>query len=53
MARQEGKTKSQLIREALRQYQFEKNLEKMQEIGEKIAARMGIETYEDIEKIGG
>lgn len=51
-AKQEGKTTSELLREAARQYILEKSLAKIERYGEKIAARLGVETYDDVERIG-
>ena len=51
--KEEGKTRSEIVREALKQYQFKRVLSGMQKIGLKIAAKMGIETYDDIERIAG
>ena len=53
LVKSERKTRSELLREALRQYTIEKNLEQVYKYGEKIAAKLGIETYEDVERIGG
>jgi len=50
---EEGKTRSEIVREALKQYQFKRTLLKMQKIGLKTAAKLGIETYDDIERIAG
>ncbi len=49
----EGKTRSQLIREALRQYQFNKTFARLQRQGKRIAIKLGIETDEDVERIAG
>lgn len=51
--KEEGKTRSEIVREALKQYQFKRTLLVMQKIGVKIAAKKGIETYDDIERIAG
>lgn len=51
--REEGKTRSEIVREALKQYQFKRTLLVMQKVGVKIAAKLGIETYDDIERIAG
>lgn len=52
-AKQEGKTTSELLREAVHQYILEKSLAKIERYGEKIAAKLNIETYDDVEQIGG
>lgn len=51
--KEEGKTRSEIVREAIKQYQFKRTLVVMQKTGVKIAAKMGIETYDDIERIAG
>lgn len=53
LAKEENKTKSELMREAFRVYQFRKDWAKIRLIGEKTAQRMGIETYDDVERIAG
>jgi len=52
-AKEENKTTSELMREAFRLYQFRKDWEKIRQVGEETARRMGIETYDDIERIAG
>ncbi len=53
LTREEQKTRSEIIREALRQYKFEQRWTKLRKIGSRIALKMGIETDEDIIKIIG
>lgn len=53
LAKKEGRTRSELIREALWRYQISRNWTYLQKIGEKIATRLGIETEEDVERIAG
>lgn len=53
MAKRENKTKSELLREAFRVYQWRKNWAQIRIWGEETARRMGIETYDDIERIAG
>ena len=53
MAKEESKSKSELRKEVFRVYQFRKKWAKIRAIGEGTARRMGIESYEDIEKIAG
>lgn len=53
MAKKENMTKSELLREAFRKYQFEKDWTKIRLWGEETSRRMNIETYDDIEKIAG
>jgi len=51
LARQEGKTKSELMREALRQYIEMKEMRKAQSIFSKRARELGIKDPDDIERI--
>jgi len=53
LAQRERRTRSQLIREAIRRYQLMQDWENLKKIGEKIATRLGIETEEDVERIAG
>lgn len=53
MAKVENKTKSELLREAFRFYKYDKDWARIWAWGEKIARRMGIESYDDVEKIAG
>jgi CopG family transcriptional regulator/antitoxin EndoAI len=52
-AKEENKTRSELIREAFRVYQFQKDWDKIRKWGDETAKRMGIESYDDVEKIAG
>lgn len=52
-AKNENKTISELIREAWREYQFRKDWASIRRWGDDTAKRMGIESYDDIEKIAG
>ena len=49
-AKKQDKTKSQLIREAITAYTFNKRLEALQVKGEEIAEKLGLESYDDIEE---
>ena len=51
LAREEGMTKSELFREALRQYIRKKKWDKIREYGMQKAIELGIESEEDIEKL--
>ncbi|MBI2018090.1 ribbon-helix-helix protein, CopG family [Candidatus Daviesbacteria bacterium] len=51
MAKEENKTKSELLRDAFRIYKWRKNWAKIRAWGEETARRMGIESYDDIERI--
>ena len=53
LAKEENKTRSELIREAFRVYRFQKSWSKIRALGEQTAQRMGLESYDDIEKIAG
>jgi len=53
LAKEESKSKSAVVRDAVRSYRLRKNLDYIQEVGRKTAEAMGIETYEDIERIAG
>lgn len=53
LAKKENKTKSELLREAFGIYKFRKDWARIRVWGEKIALRMGIESYDDVERIAG
>lgn len=53
LAQKEGRSRSQLIREALKEYQISHDWQYLQGVGERIAIRLGIETEEDVERIAG
>ena len=53
LAKQERRTRSELVREAIRRYHLAHNWEYLQKVGEKIATRLGIETEADVEQIAG
>ena len=53
LAKKESITKSGLVREALRLYRLNKNLDTIRNIGDRTAAAFGIDSFEDIEKIAG
>jgi len=52
-AKKENKTKSELMREAFRMYQFRQDWEKIRMWGKETAKRFKIKTYDDIERIAG
>ena len=52
-AKIENKSKSQLLREAFLCYTFNQRLTEVQKIGEVIAQKLGLESYDDIEKYVG
>ena len=53
MAKEENRTKSELLREAFRVYEFERDWGKIRMTGRETARRMGIKTDEDVERISG
>ena len=53
IAKEENRTKSELLREAFRVYEFNRDWAKIRAVGETTARRMGIKSYEDIERIAG
>ena len=53
VAREEQRTKSELIREAFRQYQFNRQWQVLRRWGDDTAARLGIASDEDIERLAG
>lgn len=53
LAAEENKTRSELMREAFRLYRFQNSWAKIRTLGEQTAQRMGLESYDDIEKIAG
>ncbi|MBI2085846.1 ribbon-helix-helix protein, CopG family [Candidatus Daviesbacteria bacterium] len=53
IAEEENKTQSELLREAFRRYEFDRDWAKIKAVGRETARRMGIETDEDVERIAG
>jgi len=53
IAEQDQKTKSEVVREAIRQYSLSRSLSETYVYGREQAQSLGIETYEDIERIAG
>lgn len=53
MAREENKSKSELLREAVRIYKWRRDWAKIRIWGEETARRMGIESVDDVERIAG
>ncbi len=53
IAKEENKTKSEILRDAFRVYQLRRKWARIRTIGEETARRMGIESYDDVEKIAG
>ena len=53
IAAQDQKTKSEVVRDAIRQYSISRSLSEIYAYGRERAQSLGIETYEDIERIAG
>ncbi|MFQ6015707.1 MAG: ribbon-helix-helix protein, CopG family [Anaerolineae bacterium] len=53
VAKEESRTKSELLREAFRQYQFNRRWKVIRQWGEITARRLNIVSDEDIERIAG
>ena len=53
LAKEENRTKSELLREAFRRYEFDSDWAKIRAWGEETARRMGIKTDDDVEHIAG
>jgi len=53
VAREESRTKSELIREAFRQYQFARQWRLLRGWGEATASRLDIQSDEDVERLAG
>lgn len=53
MAKEENKTKSEFIREAIRIYEFKRDWAKIRTWGRETARKMNIRTYDDVERIAG
>ena len=52
-AKNEGKTRSELLRNAFESYLFKRKLKEFQRVGSEVAQKLGLETYDDIEKYFG
>ena len=53
MATEEHRTKSELVREALRHYAFTRRWRVIRDWGEATAARLSIRTDDDVERMAG
>lgn len=53
VAKEENRTKSELLREAFRKYEFDRDWARIKAVGRATARRLGIKSYEDIERIAG
>ncbi len=53
LAKQENKTKSELLREAFNIYKFTKKWSRIRSIGQLAAEKFNLESYDDIENFAG
>lgn len=53
VAKEENRTQSELLREAFRVYEFERDWKKIKAVGAATARKMGIKDEEDVERIAG
>ncbi len=53
LAKTQSTTKSSVVREALRVYRLNKNLDVIRDIGNRTSSAIGVDSFEDIEKIAG
>lgn len=53
VAKEENRTQSELLREAFRKYEFDRDWAKIKAWGRETALRMGIKSDEDVERIAG
>ncbi len=53
LAKEENRTKSELLREAFRIYEFKRDWAKIRKWGRETARKMNIRTYDDVERIAG
>jgi CopG family transcriptional regulator/antitoxin EndoAI len=53
IAREENRTKSELMREAFRQYRFNRQWRLLRRWGEETALRLGIQSDDDVERLAG
>lgn len=53
LAKEENRTKSELLREAFRIYEFKRDWTKIRAWGKETARKMNIKTYDDVEQIAG
>ena len=53
LAKTQSTTKSSVVREALRVYRLSKNLDVIRDIGNRTSSAIGVDSFEDIEKIAG
>lgn len=53
VAKEENKTQSELLREAFRKYEFDRDWAQIRAWGRETARRMGIKDEDDVERIAG
>lgn len=53
IAKEENRTQSELLREAFRKYEFDRDWAKIRIVGRETARRMNITSYDDVEHIAG
>ena len=53
LAKTQSTTKSSVVREALRVYRLNKNLDVIRDIGNRTSSAMGVDSFDDIEKTAG
>lgn len=53
VAKEENRTQSELLREAFRRYEFDRDWDKIKAVGRTTALRMDIKSEEDVERIAG
>ena len=53
VAKAENKTTSELMREAFRNYEWDRDWARIRKIGRETARRMNIKSYDDVERIAG
>ena len=53
LAKEENSTKSELLRQAFRAYEFDRDWAKIRAVGRETARRMDIKSDEDVERIAG
>lgn len=53
LAKKENRTQSELLRAAFRKYEFDRDWERIRAVGRATAIRMGIKSYDDVERIAG
>ncbi len=52
-ARVQRTTQSSVVREAIQRYELDQEWDKIQDYGRKVALRLGIASYDDVDRIAG